>query len=181
MNPNHKLKSRMIMALVLATALSASSCSKYEEGPVFSLKSKTKRLASDWDLEELKGELPLLKALSTMDEGLEYQSEVTLLDYDIEFEFQEDGDFELDAYYAFRFTLDLGGDWGPITSELIREVQLDGEWEFSSDKEEIDIDFERNDYDYGGIFKERTYKIIKLATDELILETEDGDELTFDN
>ncbi len=173
-----KHQSKLVMALVLMTALSVSSCRKYEEGPLISLRSKTKRLANNWDLEELSGNTPLEQIY--VEQG--YAMSTRLVDYDIEFDFQEDGDFTMEAEYLVEFSYeddDYGFDYE--YTESFR-VKINGDWEFSSDKEDIEIDFDPSEYGaYFETFRSRTYKIIKLASDELILESDDGSEWTFEN
>jgi len=43
----------VLVALLAVTALMFTSCGKYEEGPAFSLKSKTARLTGEWKLVEM--------------------------------------------------------------------------------------------------------------------------------
>ena len=61
------------------------------------------------------------------------------------------------------------------------DVIIEGEWEFSSDKEDIEINFDDNDYGYSGDFERRDYKILKLTSKELKLEADNGAEWTFES
>ena len=44
---------RVIYALLILVGLQLASCGKYEEGPGFSLRSKTGRLAGEWTIEKM--------------------------------------------------------------------------------------------------------------------------------
>jgi hypothetical protein len=44
---------KIIYALSILTGLQFASCGKYEEGPAFSLRTKTARLAGEWTIEKL--------------------------------------------------------------------------------------------------------------------------------
>jgi len=158
--------------------LNLQSCGKYEEGPAISLKSKTKRLANSWDLTDIDGNTPFEDLYE--DYGY-YGLSIEVTDYDIQFDFQDDGDFELDASY--NVTIQSSSYWGYTYSFDYRfNINIDGDWEFSSDKEDIEIDFDRNEYSYySSDFDNRDYKILKLTTDELKLEAENGSEWTFES
>ncbi len=53
-----KNKKKLVYAsLVGVTALSASSCGKYEDGPNFSLLTKKSRVAGDWDVKSVGSQL----------------------------------------------------------------------------------------------------------------------------
>ncbi len=44
---------KIIYALAILAGLQFASCGKYEEGPGFSLRSKTSRLAGEWTIEKI--------------------------------------------------------------------------------------------------------------------------------
>ena len=118
----------LFLAAAVVTVLNFQSCGKYEDGPGFSLRSKTARLTGEWEV---------VRVGSTIypDNG-----------YSIEFEFEESGDFSLtDSYsgygsYSYSYT---------------------GSWEFSSDKENLEIII------VGNL---EIYEIKRLTNDELWLE-----------
>ena len=178
MNIREDVRSKFIMVLVIIVVLNLQSCGKYEEGPAISLKSKTKRLANSWDLTDIDGNTPFEDLYE--DYGY-YGLSIEVTDYDIQFDFQDDGDFELDASY--NVTIQSSSYWGYSYSFDYRfNINIDGDWEFSSDKEDIEIDFDRNEYSYySSDFDNRDYKILKLTTDELKLEAENGSEWTFES
>lgn len=70
--------------LLITTSLLFTACGKYEDGPTFSLKSKTARLVNDW----------------VIDEKYVNGTEDTLTDYDkaVTFSVQKDG--KLDFIYS---------------------------------------------------------------------------------
>lgn len=120
--------------LGLASAL-VLGCSKYDDGPSFSLASKNNRLCREWELDRLNGQRPS--------------------DGQIIFEFEKDGDFLFTYIYdgynyttrgewrwedgkeSLRLTIDgerIEADINRLTSEELWLV-LDGdEWEFVAAK-----------------------------------------------
>ena len=173
MNKNNfdKNTQKLLMAFIVIIALNLQSCGKYEEGPAISLKSKTKRLAADWELADYDGEFFLEEFYDS------YGFQVDIKDAEISLEFEDDGDVTFKAEYTIEYEYSY---YGYTYTDNV-EVEIDGEWEFSSDKESIEIDFDRNDYDdYIDDYDETEFKIIKLASNEIILETETGAEWTFE-
>ncbi|HPU46830.1 MAG TPA: hypothetical protein PLQ91_04330 [Bacteroidales bacterium] len=78
-------KNSIIVMLMVATFLFLTSCSKYEEGPIISFRSKTERLCNIW------------KPVKILVNGSE-----TILSSDQQkttIEFQKDGDAFITAYY----------------------------------------------------------------------------------
>ena len=137
-----KISSKTILAGGLLTAVSVSpSCGKYDDGPGFSLASKKSRLTGTWELDKVKqsdGSLGNLDNLS------------------IDVEFDKDGDFTI------RTTTTYYGSTDSYT------YTTSGEWEFSSDKEEIE--FDPND---GGDYE---WEINRLTNKELWVEDQYGNE-----
>jgi hypothetical protein len=180
MNIREDVRSKFIMVLVIIVVLNLQSCGKYDEGPAISLKSKTKRLAQTWDLAEIDGETPIE---DLFDSYSYFGTTIDVNDVDIEFDFQEDGDFEIDATYNVTIESSYYGYYGgySYSFDYRFDVNIDGEWEFSSDKEDIEINFDDNDYGYSGDFERRDYKILKLTSKELKLEADNGAEWTFES
>lgn len=119
--------------LGLASAL-VLGCSKYDDGPSFSLASKNNRLCREWELDRLNGQRPPEQII---------------------FEFEKDGDFLFTYIYdgynyttrgewrwedgkeSLRLTIDgerIEADINRLTSEELW-LELDGdEWEFVAAK-----------------------------------------------
>ena len=128
----------------LLTAVSVSpSCGKYEDGPGFSLSSKKSRLTGTWELDKLKYS----------------DGSIADLNGSIDVEFEKDGDFSI------RTTSSYTDYYGSSYSYTYTNS---GDWEFSSDKEEIE--FDPND---GSDFE---WEIKRLTNKELWVEDEDGNE-----
>jgi hypothetical protein len=53
MRNSHRLNTWLVLALI--ATLSLSSCAKYEEGPDFSLRSKSNRLSGHWEVVSIDG------------------------------------------------------------------------------------------------------------------------------
>tara|TARA_B110000438_G_C15748904_1_gene622018 strand:- start:111 stop:614 length:504 start_codon:yes stop_codon:yes gene_type:complete len=112
-----KISNKTLLAGGLATAIGLTSCGKYEDGPAFSLLTKTQRLTGDWE----------------MTKWVEDGDDMIGNGIEMEIEFDKDGDFDLKLeqtytdYYgnSYTYSNNVGGDW-----------------EFSSDKEEIELDFD---------------------------------------
>lgn len=72
-----------------AIALTATSCSTYDDGPSSSLVSKTNRLCRVWQVDEYNGQA---------------------YTYDLSFEFEKDGDFKIEQSY-YGYTYGYSGTW----------------------------------------------------------------------
>ena len=116
----------LFLAAAVVTVLNFQSCGKYEDGPGFSLRSKTARLTGEWEV---------VRVGTT---SYPYSG------YSLEFEFEQSGDFSQTisevGYGAYSYT---------------------GDWEFSSDKESLEIII-------GGDIE--IFEIKRLTNDELWLE-----------
>jgi hypothetical protein len=83
-----------VIALTLVMMISYS-CSKYDDGPFFSLRTKKGRLVGEWELDKLI---------------LNGQTQSLDSDYDIIWEFERDGDFEQTLEYG-SYSYGYNGDW----------------------------------------------------------------------
>ncbi len=88
------------------------SCSKYEEGPAISLRTKKARVANTWEVE---------KAYRNNEEVTDDYDEYTL-------KTTKDGDAELAALYS--------------AGSFSFEYDTQGTWDFADDKESLMLDFE---------------------------------------
>lgn len=111
------MKNYITLFGMAAVMLSTASCSKYEEGPAISLRSKKARVANTWKIE------------SAYRNG----NDVTA-DYDqYQLQMTTNGDAKLVALYTSgNFTV---------------EYETDGTWKFSDDKETLVLDFNNDDAD----------------------------------
>ncbi|MEX2483557.1 MAG: hypothetical protein WED10_03320 [Brumimicrobium sp.] len=85
-------KSTLFLAATVITVLNFYSCSKYEDGPKFSLRTKKARLAGEWEVVRIGNE-------SFPQNG-----------YSLEMEFEKDGDFEYKYFYD-NYSYTYSGDW----------------------------------------------------------------------
>ena len=83
-----------VIALTLVMMISYS-CSKYDDGPFFSLRTKKGRLVGEWELDKV------------IQNG---QTQSLDSDYDIIWEFERDGDFEQTLEYG-SYSYGYNGDW----------------------------------------------------------------------
>ena len=91
--------------LGLASAL-VLGCSKYDDGPAFSLASKNNRLCREWELDRINGQRPN--------------------DEQIIWEFEEDGDF-LFTYIYDGYNYTTRGEWSWEDGKESLELTIDGE------------------------------------------------------
>jgi hypothetical protein len=94
--------------LGLASAL-VLGCSKYEDGPAFSLSSKNNRLCREWELEQYQGR--------------------PYTDGELIFEFEKDGDFSSTTtyfYYGSSYSYTTRGSWKWVGDKESVTIQLDG-------------------------------------------------------
>jgi len=135
--------------LIILTLISCFlfSCSKYEDGPVISLRTKKARLTGTWEIAKINGTTPAL--------GEQW-----------EFEFEKDAD-----YTEVRTSIDsviVGYDYNyydyynyPIYEIQLSNTSTNGEWEFMEDGEDLYLKYEN-----GGNY----YRINRLTMNELTLE-----------
>lgn len=135
-----KIPRNLFLAATVVTILNFQSCSKYEDGPAFTLRTKKSRLLGEWELVKLSDENGAVIFPSSDN------------DYEIHMEFEKDGDFELGYTYE--------EDGTPYSLSSV------GEWEFSSDKEELKVDY------FGD---KVVWEIQRLTNKELWFEDVSGD------
>ncbi|OYT17583.1 MAG: hypothetical protein B7C24_01970 [Bacteroidetes bacterium 4572_77] len=110
----------------------ASACSKYEEGPAISLRSKEKRLCQKWDLETITK-----NGVDISYPGIRYQ-----------WEFHKNGDFT--SYF-------LHDQWGD--GHWVSNGQNNSQWKWANDKEDIEIlDFYEDELWFDYQIKQLKYK-----------------------
>jgi hypothetical protein len=107
----------LMLALAILGSIGLSSCSKYEDGPIISLRSKKERIANTWRVEK------------AMDSG----SEVTSSFDQYRLEMRTNGAASLAAVYS------LGS--------LNFEFETSGTWSLENSNEDLRLDFENDDAD----------------------------------
>ena len=98
-----------VIALTLVMMISYS-CSKYDDGPFFSLRTKKGRLVGEWELDKV------------IQNG---QTQSLDSDYDIIWEFERDGDFEQTLEYG-SYSYGYNGDWEFDNNGEELEIALNG-------------------------------------------------------
>ena len=102
---------------ILALTLSITSCQKYEEGPMISLRSKKERIANTW------------KVVKATEHGKDITSSYD--QYDLQM--LTDGDASIAAVYTI--------------GDISFEFETDGTWDFKDKKQELALDMENNKAD----------------------------------
>lgn len=110
-------RTKVYVALAAAFMFTATSCSKYEDGPGVSLVPRSERVANTWEYDKV----------------YENGEEVTENYDQYELYTSADGDAQLDAEYQY----------GGVTVE----TSTDGTWEFQNEEENISFDFEDDEQD----------------------------------
>ena len=116
-----KISNKVLLAGGLAATVGLTGCGKYEDGPNMSLLTKKQRLTGDWEVEKW---VPYGQS-NMINNGL-----------NIDVEFDKDGDFDVRI-----ISTTYGNYYGQTYTYAYTEK---GEWEFSSDKEEIELDWDDN-------------------------------------
>ncbi len=98
---NFKNRKFFIVVVAVILLFNFSSCSKYEDGPVMSLRTKKARLTGEWELQEIDGNKYI---------------------YDAIWEFEGDGDFE---YNYEEGDVILKGEWTWEEGKEIIEIDYD--------------------------------------------------------
>ncbi|RLD41838.1 MAG: hypothetical protein DRI86_12700 [Bacteroidetes bacterium] len=112
-----KSSKHLIIAIfsIAVIMLTFSSCKKYEDGPLISLRSKTARLTGEWKIVETTSTEALIKELT--------------------FEFKKDGDFSMTVPYTYTgesFAVTVDGKWEWIDSKESLKIEVEDnetEWE----------------------------------------------------
>lgn len=105
-----KIKKKLLLAVAALIMLNLSSCKKYEDGPVFSLRTKTARLTGEWEVVEVDNDDPIGKVI---------------------LEFEKDGDFTFSISSSGNSS-SVDGDWEWENGKEAIEVEINGnkeEWE----------------------------------------------------
>ena len=132
-----RISNKVLLSGGLATVIGIAGCSKYEDNPAINLLSKTQRLTGDWEVTKFRNG----------------GNDMIVNGTEIDMEFDKDGDFEMKLLSTY--TDYYGNSYTDLDT-------YSGEWEFSSDKEEIEIEFDNSSdmYDWD-------IEISKLTNKEL--------------
>ncbi len=88
-----KTSKKLMLAAAVVIMLNLNSCGKYDDGPAFSLKTKTSRLVGEWEIVEIN--------------GVNQTSNTS-------FEFDDDGDFSVNSSYSYNgsnYNYSSKGEW----------------------------------------------------------------------
>lgn len=85
-------RNTLFLAATVITVLNFSSCSKYEDGPRFSLRTKKARITGEWEVVKIGNQ-------NFPQDG-----------YSLEMVFEKDGDFEYNYLYE-GYSYGYDGDW----------------------------------------------------------------------
>jgi hypothetical protein len=168
-------KKTMLLSIALlgGVILMLSSCGKYEDGPGLSLRSKVGRVAGDWEVTEFwyNNENALDGSYSdyiTCIDGftVSYTSN-TNVNYSISFERNGDWDSEISSVGQQLDWLASYENCFPFYTNVNDSETDKGSWEFDSDKEDLVMTSDINNY-------KQTWEIIELRENQMKLEMLDA-------
>lgn len=159
----------MAIALVLLTL---SSCSKYEEGPGISLRTKKQRVVAEWKATDftINGQNGLNSSTTGVLDcfsGGQFSYNITGT-MDIQWTFEKDGKSTIVINSDYN-TLDFENSMlncSAIYTDTTMMNKENSQWDFSSDKKNIEIT-----YDDGS---KESWEIIELREKEMKLKMNDG-------
>lgn len=175
------MKKLLIILTILTFGLNLQSCKKYEEGPSFSLKTKKKRLVGEWKLESFNDLNEIVVNEYTLtdefgDCGVHTVHEIIRKYQNVIWDIETDNDVKVRHTYV-RLQFSHGLSFNTPECEIVYTT-LDSvdqseskTWEFHNKKSELLIV-------EPGVSSDE-YQIIRLADDELKLEDQAGNILTF--
>ena len=105
------IQRNLFLAATVAIVLNFQSCGKYEDGPGFSLRSKTARLTGEWEVVRVGTQI--------------FQTS----GYSLEFEFEKDGDFIATYSDPTYGSYSDAGKWEFASSKENLEIIIDGDLE----------------------------------------------------
>lgn len=148
-------KLSVILMIIAGLSIIFGSCGKYEEGPAFSLRTKTARLTGEWEIDKVN--VQLLVEVSE----------------DQEEEFAQHVSYLKDSLGRVTFMFERGGEGTMAVPDLeIPEINfpsiVDIDWKFSNSNEELHVRI-KTPGEYG-IVGWLEYKILRLTNSELWLE-----------
>lgn len=106
-NQMKKTQKTLFFAATLMTVLNFASCGKYDDGPGFSLRSKTSRITGEWEVVRIGSQ-------TFPNQG-----------YSLEFEFEKKGDFKYTYAYG-TYSYSYAGDWEFSNDKEELELTFDG-------------------------------------------------------
>ena len=105
------IQRNLFLAATVAIVLNFQSCGKYEDGPGFSLRSKTARLTGEWEVVRIG------------------TTSLTNSGYSLEFEFEKSGDFSQTISDPSYGSYSDAGKWEFASSKENLEIIIDGDLE----------------------------------------------------
>ncbi len=155
--------SKTLIAMGTLCLFILSSCSKYEDGPALSIRTKTARLTGEWEVIEIDGENVEDAMISEMEEEYGSSFDVEISGFKQSFEIEKGGDITMIS----EGTISISSEY--YSSEIDLDDKEKGDWEWTDDKDGIEVDFDGYDTEF---------EILRLTNKELIFEDEDGVEYT---
>ena len=116
-----KTQNTLLLAAAAVTVLNFQSCGKYEDGPAFSLRSKTSRLVGEWEIVKIYGQ--------NVPSG-----------YNFSMEFESDGDLTYSysySYYGYNYNYSFNGEWEWEDNKETIDIQINSAYGSTSTEFEV--------------------------------------------
>jgi len=107
---NTRSRKRLLLAAAVVIMLNFNSCGKYDDGPGFSLRTKTARLVGEWEIVKIDNQRP---------------------DGEFIAEFEDDNDLDITYSYTNNgstYTYSMKGEWEWDSNKENIEVEIDGDF-----------------------------------------------------
>ena len=171
-------QTKLLLAASAVTILNFNSCSKYEEGPVFSLIPKNNRLIGEWELVKMDGE-DIKDYFNNLYSGGYYGSSRQFDEIEWIWDFEKDQDLDQDLFAVYTTTYNYGntnyGNTNYSYTDTVNQSINMSTWEWEDKKAVIEIETS----DYGG--SQRTeYEVLKLTSNEMKIKDNNDVEMEFE-
>ncbi|MCF8297194.1 MAG: lipocalin family protein [Saprospiraceae bacterium] len=95
---NINLNRKLMLAAAVVIMLNFNSCGKYDDGPKFSLKTKTSRLVGEWEVVKVDGDkITDADFILEFEKGGDFKATYTYEDYGSTYTDVYDGEWEWDS------------------------------------------------------------------------------------
>jgi len=166
-------QNKLFLAASLVTILNFNSCSKYEEGPAFSLIPKNNRLFGEWELVKMDGET-IEDYFNNLYGSGYYGNSMQFNEVEWIWDFEKDQDLDQHLFAVYTSSYNYGNNTYSYTDTVNQSINV-STWEWEEKKTVIEI--ETSSY-YGS---QRTeYEVLKLTSNQMKLKDNNEVEMEFE-
>lgn len=166
-------QNKLILAASAVTILNFNSCSKYEEGPAFSLIPKNNRLVGEWELVKMDGE-NIEDYFNNLYGGGYYGSSRQFDEIEWIWDFEKDQDLDQDLFAVYTISYNYGYTTYSYTDTINQSMNM-STWEWEDKKAVIEIETS-----YYGSSQRTEYEVLKLTSSEMKIKDINDVEMEFE-